>query len=81
MPEVTYQQFNEILESLGFSRQEPKPGTIVYTHDRSDALVILPAKKGREKVPQHHLVGTRMILEAFGIMDPSEFTSRLVLAS
>jgi hypothetical protein len=81
MPEVTYKQLHEILQSLGFTRHEPEPGTVVYRLKNSEAMVILPAKKGRELVPQHHLVGTKMILEAFGIMDPLEFTTRLVLAN
>jgi len=28
----------------------------------------------------HHLVGARMILEVYGIMDPPEFASRLQMA-
>jgi hypothetical protein len=76
MPEATYGQLDELLRSLEFSVHEPEPGTRVYRHS-SDALVILPIRVDQDLVPVHHMVGTRMILDAFGIMEPPEFTSRL----
>lgn len=77
MPEVTYAQFDKVLTSLGFTAHEPEPGTRVYRHPHSEALVVLPARPAHALVPPHHIVGTRMILEAFGIADPPEFASRL----
>jgi hypothetical protein len=80
MREVTYGRFGKFLQSLGFSKHEPEPGTRVFKHHASGALVILPIRKDREIVAPHHLVGTRMILDAFGIMDSPEFTSRFPVA-
>jgi hypothetical protein len=77
MPEVTYGRLDEVLRSLGFSVSEPEMGTRVYQHAGTAARVILPVLPDRDLVFPHHLVGTRMILEAFGIADPPEFTSRL----
>jgi hypothetical protein len=77
MPEVTYERLNQILQSLGFSLPVDEKGTRVYRHEGTGALIIMPARKDHDLVPPHHVVGTRMILEAYGIMDPPEFTSRL----
>jgi hypothetical protein len=81
MRKVTYGKLSKFLKSLGFSMYEPEPGTRVYKHEASGALVIMPIRKDRENVAIHHLVGTRMILDAFGIMKPPEFTWRFPIAS
>jgi hypothetical protein len=81
MRKVTYGRLGKFLQSLGFSKHEPEPGTLVYKHEASGALVILPIRKDHENVAPHHLVGTRMILDAFGIMDPPEFTEHFPIAS
>lgn len=77
MPDVTYGKLDEVLRSLGFTVDEPERGTRVYQHAASGARVILPTFPARKAVYPHHMVGTRMILEAFGIADPPEFASRL----
>ena len=76
MPEVTYRRLGQVLESLGFSGSVPEPGTKLYRH-ASGALVILPDFPKDDVVYPHQLVGARMILDAYGIADPPEFTSRL----
>jgi hypothetical protein len=77
MPEVTYARLDEVFRSLGFSVSEPEPGTRVYRHAASGALLILPTYPDRDIVLQHYLVGARMTLDAFGGAEPLEFTSRL----
>jgi hypothetical protein len=77
MPEVTYHQLDVVLRSLGFSVTEPEQGTRVYKHPHTGALLIFPILPERNAVREHHLVGTRMTLDAFGIADPPDFTSRL----
>ena len=74
--EVTYREFDEIIRSIGFDRQKSKSGTRVYRHETSGALVILPDLDDTDPIPQRHMVGTRMILDAYGIMEPPEFASR-----
>jgi hypothetical protein len=77
MPEVTYHQLDVVLRSLGFSVTEPEQGTRVYKHPQTGALLIFPILPERNAVRDHHLAGTRMTLEAFGIADPPDFASRL----
>lgn len=76
MARPTYRQLDVVLRSLGFTVRKPDPETRVYRHP-GGALLAFPALRGRAPVREHHLVGTRMALEAFGIMDPPEFASRL----
>ena len=77
MRKATYRQLDTVLRSLGFKVYDPEPGTRVYRYPNSKALLVFPVLPARDAVRQHHLVGTRMVLEAFGIADPPEFESRL----
>lgn len=77
MPEVNYRQLDAVLRSLGFSVNEAEPGTRVYKHAQSGALLVFPILPDHVAVREHHLVGTRMTLDAFGLADPPDFTSRL----
>jgi predicted RNA binding protein YcfA (HicA-like mRNA interferase family) len=81
MPEVTYHKLDVVLRSLGFTVNEPEKGTRVYKHPQSGALLVMPVLPDRDPVREHHLVGARMTLDAFGIADPPDFTSRLQKAS
>lgn len=76
MAAVTYHQLDSVLRTLGFAVQEPDPEARVYKHP-GGALLIFPILPDGEPVREHHLVGTRMTLEAFGIADPPEFASQL----
>ena len=66
-----------MIQKYVFHVQEPDSGARVYTHTGTGALLIYPILPDGEPVREHHLVGTRMTLEAFGIADPPEFASRL----
>ena len=77
MPAITYHQLDSVLRAFGFAVEEPDPEARVYTHPGTGALLIIPILPDGEPVREHHLVGTRMTLEAFGIADPPEFASRL----
>jgi hypothetical protein len=59
MPEVTYKRLDEILRSLGFSVGEPEPGTRVYRHESTGAMVILPIRNDPDLVAPHHTLGTQ----------------------
>lgn len=77
MGTATYHQLDVVLRSFGFTVREPEPGTRVYKHPDTGALLIFPIMPDRATVREHHLVGTRMTLDAFGIADPPEFADRL----
>ena len=77
MPEVTYHQLDVVLRALGFTVREPDPDTRVYKHPRPARSFAFPTLPDRTPVREHHLVASRMTLEAFGIADPPEFAMRL----
>ena len=81
MPETTYGRLTEILQSLGFSLHEPKPGVRVYKHAETGATIILPSFPDNDRVYWHHLADARGILDAYGIATEPDFASRLLKAS
>ena len=76
MTTVTYRQLDSVLRALGFTAQDLDPEAREYKHP-GGALLIFPILPANDSVREHHLVATRMTLEAFGIADPPEFVSRL----
>jgi hypothetical protein len=81
--EFTYGQLDRALHSLGFScRLDPsEPPARIYEHPKSEALVVVPPLPESEKVYDYHLIGTRHILDEFGIADPKVFASELQRAA
>lgn len=77
METATYHQLDAVLRSYGFTVREPEPGTRVYKHPGTGALLIFPILPDDQAVYPHHIVGTRMVLDAFGIADPPEFAAGL----
>lgn len=77
MPETTYGRLTEALRSLGFTVREPVPGTLVYEHAETGALIILPKFPDGDRVYWHHLADARSMLDAYGIASGPEFASRL----
>ncbi|MBA4066190.1 MAG: hypothetical protein C0501_21240 [Isosphaera sp.] len=77
MPEVTYHQLDTILREYGFSVSVYQKDTRVYKHPATGALLAFPILPADTAVRPHHMVGTRMTLDAFGIADPPEFAARL----
>lgn len=80
MNEITYGRFDQVLRSLGFMLKKSEQGTRVYRHENTGALVILPDREDGDFIPQRHMIGTRMILDAYGILPPPEFASRFEYA-
>jgi hypothetical protein len=76
MEKATYHQLDVVLRAYGFAVREPEPGLRVYKHP-GGALLLIPLLPDTDQVPGHHVVGTRMVLDAFGIADPPEFAARL----
>jgi hypothetical protein len=72
MSPITYGQLDEMLRSIGFSvREAVDPRAKVYEHE-TGALIALPVFPGHKKLLPQHLVGVRVILESYGIIDPTD---------
>lgn len=81
MPDITYGQLAEILESLGFTSHEPEPGVRVYKHAESGAMIFLPKFPDEDRVYGHHFTDVKMTLDSFGIADAPDFASLLLKAT
>lgn len=77
IPEATYGQLDKVLRALGFKASVYEKDTRVYKHPKTGALVTFPIHPDNEQVLPHHFVGTRMILDAFGIATPRELEAQL----
>jgi hypothetical protein len=77
--DVTYGQLDKVLRSYGFSCRviEKDPPARRYEHKESGALVTVPPFPEDDLVYLHHLVGTRAILDLFGIADAKSFDAEL----
>ncbi len=78
--DVTYGQLDRVLRGLGFScrlvTHDPPPAR-VYEHQESSAALILPAFPESDKVLEYHLVAARVMLDNYGIVDPTAFDAKL----
>ena len=77
MSKVTYGHLDAVLRSLGFSASEFENDTRVYKHPKTGALVTFPLLPDNKPVLSHHLAGTKMILDTYGITPPSDFAAQL----
>jgi hypothetical protein len=77
--DVTYGQLDKVLRSLGFSRRlvKGKPPAIHYHHKETGAFITVPPFPESDRVLEHHLVTARVMLDEFGIADPSAFDAKL----
>jgi len=78
--EVSYGQLDAVLRSLGFSCRlytaDPPP-TRVYEHKETGTTVMLPPFPDDEKVLDYHLTLVRVMLDNYGIADPTAFAAQL----
>ena len=77
VPVLTYSQLGELLLSSGFSTYVLEDGARVYKHQETGALLAFPVLPELVHVLPRHYIGTRMVLDAFGIMEPDEFDARV----
>lgn len=77
--DVTYGQLDKVLRSLGFSCRpsEKDPPGRIYQHQKTGALIKLPAFADSEKVFAYHLVTVQGELENFGIADSTALAAKL----
>jgi hypothetical protein len=77
--DITYGQLEKVLRALGFTcrpgNNDP-PGRI-YEHQKTGAIVMLPAFPETDKVYEHHLAAAQWELDNFGIADPTTFDAKL----
>jgi hypothetical protein len=76
---VTYGQLDMVLRSLGFTCRllKNEPAARLYDHVETGASFILPFFPDKERVMMHHLVTARVMLDEFGIADPTVFDAEL----
>ena len=77
MTNVTYNQLEEALRSLGFALRAVKEKNKVYNHEGTGALIVIPEFPPGDPVLPRHLLAVRSILQAYGIADPEYFAMEL----
>jgi hypothetical protein len=77
--QVTYGQLDRVLRGLGFSCRIAKnePPARVYEHKESGAIILLPTYPEKDRVFDYHLAEVRIMLDGFGVADPSVFEAQL----
>jgi hypothetical protein len=75
---VTYGQLDRVLRSLGFSCRlvKKEPPVRVYEHE-TGAEISMPPFPDDDRVLEYHLVTARVMLDEFGIADPTSFAAKL----
>jgi hypothetical protein len=83
MSEVTYGQVDKVLRALGFSCRTTTLQTkaLVYEHQETGAMILLPAAAANKKVLPHHLAAVQATLKEYGIADPLDLAAELQKAS
>ena len=76
--DVTYGQLDKALRSLGFTRRttEADPPAHVYDHETGASIMVPPFPED-DHVLEWHLVTARVMLDEYGIADPTAFDARL----
>jgi hypothetical protein len=73
----TYQQLDELLLSLGFTRHHVEPKWRRYDHPASDTLIALVEKGPDEPVRSTDAVAARLLLVEKGLISEEELQERL----
>jgi len=79
MMEVTYGQLDKVLRALGFSCRTVTLQTeaLVYEHQETGAVIILPAASERKRALPHHVAAVQGTLTEYGIADPLDIAGEL----
>ena len=73
----TYRQFDDLLLSLGFTRQHVAPKWRRYDHLSSDTLIAVVEKGPDELVRSTDAVAARLLLVEKGLISENELQERL----
>jgi predicted RNA binding protein YcfA (HicA-like mRNA interferase family) len=75
--QVTFAQFDAILEQLGFEKTVIPGSHLNYKHPKSGAFLLAQIHKPSDLVPTYVLLGTRGNLEIQGVIAKDEFERML----
>jgi hypothetical protein len=77
--QVTYGQLDKVLRSFGFTSRvvNGDPPARVYDHKETGASIMMPPFPDHDRVLEYHLVTARVMLDEFGIADPTAFAAKL----
>jgi hypothetical protein len=77
--DFTYGQLDQALRSLGFTCRLVKgePPARVYDHKETGASIMVPPFPEGDRVLEHHLITAQVMLDQFGIADPTAFAAKL----
>jgi hypothetical protein len=83
MSQVSYGQLDKVLRGLGFSCRTANLQTeaLVYEHQETGAVIILPAVSKRKGVLPHHLAAVQGTLAEYGLADPLDLAGELQKAT
>lgn len=83
MTAVTYGQSDKVLRGLGFSFHTATLQTeaLVYEHQQTGAVIILPAVSKRKRALPHHLAAVQGTLAEYGLADPLDLAVELEKAT
>ena len=61
---MTYRQLATMLKAIGFKEKKMKAAHIIFSHPKSNAIILLPYYTSNTVLPPHHLsMITRTIIE------------------
>jgi hypothetical protein len=77
--DVTYGQLDKVLHSLGFTCRlvNGDPPVRLYDHKESGASIMIPPFPDDNQVLDYHLVTARVMLDEYGIAEPTVFAAKL----
>ena len=66
---ITFAEFSRVLTELGFTRgrADVNGPKVVFRHEPTDTVVILPPLRANQRVPDHHVVTARVVLPDRGV--------------
>jgi hypothetical protein len=77
--EVTYGQLDKVLRSLGFTSRlvNADPPIRLYEHKETGASIMLPPFPEGDRVLEFDLATARVMLDEYGIANPTVFDAKL----
>ena len=78
---ITFAQFDAILEELGFRKQVIRGSHVNYWHEELKSPLLIRLHRPKDRVPTYVLLGTRVELDNFGIIAAEDFEEKLKAAA
>jgi hypothetical protein len=80
-PRITFGRLRQLLVDLGFTETVTPKSHVFFAHQPSGAELALPIYRSNRIVLPHHLVSSRVTLDANGLMDKDDFDDFVASAS